>query len=84
MSAQIRRYIREKEDFEFKRGYTPEELKASALRKRFLKTYVIDFDTNLYKTQEERDWAYIAKRYSDGYLVNTTTTLFSRDSATLL
>jgi len=49
--------------FEFKRGYTPEELKASELRKRFLKQYVIDFDTNLYKTQEERDWAYIAKRY---------------------
>lgn len=24
MSAQIRRYIREKEDFEFKRGYTPD------------------------------------------------------------
>ena len=63
MSATIRRYIREKEDFEFKRGYTPEELKASELRKRFLKQYVIDFDTNLYKTQEERDWAYIAKRY---------------------
>jgi hypothetical protein len=63
MSAQIRRYIREKEDFEFKRGYTPEELKASELRKRFLKQNVIDFDTNLYKTQEERDWAYIAKRY---------------------
>jgi hypothetical protein len=51
MSATIRRYIREKEDFEFKRGYTPEELKASELRKRFLKQYVIDFDTNLYKTQ---------------------------------
>jgi hypothetical protein len=52
MSAQIRRYIREKEDFEFKRGYSPEELKASALRKRFLAQYVIDIDTNLYKTQE--------------------------------
>lgn len=75
MSAQIRRYVREKEDFEFKRGYTPEELKASELRKRFLRQYVIDFDTNLYKTQEERDWAYIAKRYPTGYLASTTTML---------
>ncbi len=74
MSAQIRRYIREKEDFEFKRGYTPEELKASTLRKRFLQQYVIDFDTNLYKTQEERDWAYIAKRYGSNYAASTITT----------
>jgi hypothetical protein len=29
MSAQIRRYLREKEDWEFKRGYTKEELQAS-------------------------------------------------------
>lgn len=63
MSAQIRRYIREKEDWEFKRGYTAEELQASELRKRFLTQYVINFDTHLYKTQEERDWAYLAKRY---------------------
>jgi hypothetical protein len=62
MSAQIRRYIREKEDWEFKRGYTAEELQASELRKSFLKQFVIDFDTNLYKTQEERDWSYLAKR----------------------
>jgi hypothetical protein len=51
MSAMIRRYVREKEDFEFKRGYTDEELKASELRKAFLHQYVIDFDTVLYKTQ---------------------------------
>lgn len=65
MSAQIRRYIREKEDWEFKRGYTPEEMQASTLRKNFLKQYIINFDTVLYKTQEERDWAYLAKRYKD-------------------
>jgi hypothetical protein len=62
MSAQIRRYIREKEDWEFKRGYSPDELKASELRKNFLNKFIINFDTNLYKTQEERDWAYLAKR----------------------
>lgn len=72
MSAQIRRYIREKEDFEFKRGYSAEELRASALRKRFLEQYIIDFDTNLYKTQEERDWAYIAKRYACPHAGSTT------------
>ena len=74
MSAMIRRYVREKEDFEFKRGYTAEELKASELRKAFLHQYVIDFDTVLYKTQEERDWAYIAKRYSIYKAESTTTT----------
>lgn len=51
MSAQIRRYIREKEDWEYTRGYTDEELQASKLRKDFLKKFVINFDTNLYKTQ---------------------------------
>ena len=64
MSAQIRRYIREKEDFEFKRGYTVDEMEASNLRKKFLKQFIIDFDTHLYKTQEERDWAYLCKRYT--------------------
>lgn len=63
MSAQIRRYLREKEDWEFSRGYTADELKASELRKQFLTRFIINFDTNLYKTQEERDWAYLAKRY---------------------
>lgn len=72
MSAQIRRYIREKEDWEFKRGYTTQEMQASKLRKDFVKRYIIDFDTHLYKTQEERDWAYLAKRYHHNYQVNTT------------
>lgn len=75
MSAQIRRYIREKEDWEFKRGYSPEEMQASNLRKDFLRRYIINFETNLYKTQEERDWAYLAKRYSSLHPANTTTTL---------
>ena len=52
MSAQIRRYIREQENFESERGYSADELKASNLRKAFLKKFVINFDTNLYKTQE--------------------------------
>jgi hypothetical protein len=63
MSAQIRRYIREKEDWEFSRGFSTEELLASDLRKKFLYQYIVNFDTNLYKNQEERDWAYLAKRY---------------------
>lgn len=67
MSCQIRRYIREKEDWEFKRGYNEIEMQASVLRKNFLRKYIIDFDTNLFKTQPERDWAYIAKRYSLPY-----------------
>lgn len=74
MSAQIRRYLREKEDWEFKRGYSSEDLAASKLRKNFLRQFVIDFDTHLYKTQEERDWAYLAKRYKLGDTGSTTTT----------
>lgn len=62
MSWSTRRYIREKEDLEFNRGQTEQEMKASELRKRFLSRYIINFDTFLYKTQVERDWAYIAKR----------------------
>ena len=76
MSAQIRRYIREKEDWEFKRGYTAEELQASKLRKEFLKQFIVDFDTHLYKTQQERDWAYLAKRYTPQQ-VDSTTTMWS-------
>lgn len=62
MSATIRRYVREKENFEVRRGYTKEELQASELRKDFLKKFIIGFDTYIYKTQVERDWAYICKR----------------------
>lgn len=82
MSAQIRRYIREKEDWQFKRGYTPEEMKASKLRKDFLNRYIINFDTHLYKTQEERDWSYLAKRQAIQYEESTTTMSSSRESVT--
>jgi hypothetical protein len=32
------------------------------MRLGFVKDFIIGFDVNLYKTQVERDWAYIAKR----------------------
>lgn len=76
MSCQIRRYVREKEDWEFKRGYTKEDLQAGELRSNFLKQYIINFETHLYKTQEERDWAYLAKRYFLAKTVNTTMMLY--------
>lgn len=62
MSYATRRYIDEKELLEYKRGYNQQELEASKLRKDFVKKFIVDFDTTLYKTQVERDWAYIAKR----------------------
>jgi hypothetical protein len=62
MSFAIRRYVREKEELEASRGYRDEEMQASILRKAFLKKFVINFDPNFYKTQVERDWAYIARR----------------------
>jgi hypothetical protein len=37
-------------------------MQASEMRKNFFNKYVADFDTNLYKTMEERDWSFIAKR----------------------
>lgn len=37
-------------------------MKASKLRTDFVKKYIVNFDSNLYKTQVERDWAYVAKR----------------------
>jgi|JI6StandDraft_1071083.scaffolds.fasta_scaffold06682_3 hypothetical protein len=63
MSATIRRYVALQEDFIDERGLTPAELKAAKLRMNFLKKFIIGFDTYIYKTQVERDWAYIAKRY---------------------
>ena len=62
MSAQTRRYVREKEDWEVKRGYTSEEMQASDLRKQFLRQYIVNFETRMYSTQEERDWSYLVKR----------------------
>lgn len=62
MSAQIRRYVAERENFEFNRGFNDAELAANKLRQGFLKKFIIGFDTNLYKTQQERDWSYICKR----------------------
>lgn len=52
MSASIRRYVSEREDFEFNRGFNDNELAACNLRQAFLKKFIIGFDTNLYKTQE--------------------------------
>ena len=62
MSWSTRRYVREKENIEEHRGWNDTELKASELRKNFLRRYIINFDTFLYKSQVERDWAYVAKR----------------------
>jgi len=62
MSFSTRRYVYNKELYEYRAGYSTQELKASALRKAFFKSYIVNFDTFLYKTQVEKDWAYIAKR----------------------
>ena len=58
-------------------------MEASLLRQAFIKRFIVDFDTNLYKTQEERDWAYICKRYphSPYRLDNIIMTSYSKDSA---
>jgi hypothetical protein len=45
MSQIIRRNLREREEQEFQRLYSDQELKASDLRKQFLHKYVINFDT---------------------------------------
>lgn len=58
----MRRRLRAYEQYEYERGYTDAELEASELRKDFLRKHIINFDTNLYKTVVERDWAYICKR----------------------
>lgn len=62
MSWTTRRFISELENLEYNRGYNEKELQASKLRKEFVKKFIVDFDTSLYKTHVERDWAYIAKR----------------------
>ena len=62
MSRAIRRYVDEKSQLEYDRGYTEAELKASKLRKDFFRKYIVEFDPYFYSTQEEKDWAYIAKR----------------------
>ena len=41
---------------------TPEYKEASRHRVQFLKDHIINFQTNFYKSQVERDWAYICKR----------------------
>ena len=50
MSWSTRRYVRELETLEAKRGWTDEELQAAELRKQFLQKYIVNFDTYLYKT----------------------------------
>ncbi|KRW99193.1 hypothetical protein PPERSA_07436 [Pseudocohnilembus persalinus] len=62
MSYSTRRYISDRENAEQRIGWNNEELQASELRKQFIARYIANFDTNLYKTQIERDWGYIAKR----------------------
>jgi hypothetical protein len=62
MSATIRRYVATQENFIDERGLTAPELAAAKLRMNFLKKFIVGFDTYIYKTQVERDWAYIAKR----------------------
>lgn len=58
----MRRQLRYFEQAEYERGFTEKELEAAELRKEFLRTYIVNFDTSLYKTLVERDWAYVAKR----------------------
>ena len=41
---------------------TPAYKEASSHRLQFIKEHIIHFQTNFYKTQVERDWAYICKR----------------------
>ncbi len=74
MSYSSRRYVKEKELLEERRGWTNEELVASNLRKKFVNKFVVNFDTFLYKTQPERDWAYICKRE---YRYDVTITSFA-------
>lgn len=62
MSRAIRRYVNVKEEMEYNRGYSVEEMQAAKLRKAFVQKYIADFDTNFYKTQEERDWGYVVRR----------------------
>ncbi|CAD8091809.1 unnamed protein product [Paramecium sonneborni] len=62
MSRAIRRYVNAKEEMEYQRGYSAEEMQAAKLRKAFVQKYIADFDTNFYKTQEERDWGYVVRR----------------------
>jgi hypothetical protein len=50
MSYSSRRYVKEKELLEERRGWTNEELVASNLRKKFVNKFVVNFDTFLYKT----------------------------------
>merc|ERR1712214_20546 len=72
MSIQQRQYLHELEYQAWRRGYTKEELEAQALRKEFFNDYIVNFDTNLYRTQVERDWAFIAKReYNYDVLLNS-------------
>lgn len=50
MSRAIRRYMNAKEEMEYERGYTAEEMQAAKLRKAFVQKFIADFDTNFYKT----------------------------------
>ena len=50
MSRAIRRYVDEKSQLEYDRGYTEAELRASKLRKDFFRKYIVDFDPYFYST----------------------------------
>jgi len=56
----------------YKAGFTSDEERASKLRMDFIDEYIVNFDTNLYKSQIEKDWAYICKReYNYDVLLRT-------------
>ena len=56
---------------------------ASKLRMKFFKDHIINFQTNFYKTDVERDWAYIAKREYT-YTVLMKSVFYSLFTANLL
>jgi hypothetical protein len=62
MSATIRNYVEERAEFEYRRGYSGQELEAAKLRMGFFKKFIVMTSPHSYRTQVERDWAYIAKR----------------------
>ncbi len=62
---------------------TPEYQEASRHRTQFLKDHIINFQTNFYKTQVERDWAYICKREYN-YSVIMKSAFYSFFTANLL
>ena len=79
MTAKMRKMLSEYEDNTFESmSDIPEYKQATKLRQKFFSDYILHRQPHLYRTQEEQDWSYIARReYQYEVLIRGATYAFA-------